>query len=118
MRRRFPLIDRLSGSCTADLRRLERERGWTEATEAAFWHWKVLAHGPLRQLVDALEKSDCGIRECGCYDVGFREHLDAVLHALPKRSAREIRAVVRPLDEKIIARAAVQFSGSGLMPGS
>ncbi|MFD5404689.1 hypothetical protein [Streptomyces griseorubiginosus] len=42
-RRRYPPIDGLSGSCAADLRRLERVRFWSEATEEAFWHWKTLA---------------------------------------------------------------------------
>lgn len=104
-RRRYPLIDHLSGSCTADLRRLERARFWPEATEEAFWHWKVLAHGPLRQLVDQRIGSDCGLPECGCYGAGFREHLEAVLHTLPKKSARELRALVRVLDRKVLARA-------------
>ncbi|MFI8349323.1 hypothetical protein [Streptomyces sp. NPDC085596] len=110
-RRRFPLIDRLSGSCTAALRRLEWERCWGEDTEVAFWHWKALAHGPLRELEGAFEEY-CGVSECGCYSFGFREHLEVVLHALPKKSARELRALVWALDEKILAKA------YELMPGS
>lgn len=91
----------------ADLRQLERTRFWPEAAEEAFWHWKVLAHGPLRQLVDPRMGADCGLPECGCYGAGFREQLEAVLHALPRKSARELRALVRALDEKILARAKV-----------
>lgn len=106
-RRQYPFIDRLSGSCTADLRRLERTRFWPEATEEAFWHWQAYAHGPLRQLADPLARSDCGIPECRCYSAGFREHLEAVLHALPRKSARELRALVWALDRKILARAKV-----------
>lgn len=106
-RRRYPFIDRLSGGCTADLRRLERTRFWPEATEEAFWHWQAYAHGPLRHLVDPLTGPDCGIPECGCYGAGFREHLEAVLHALPRKSARELRALVWALDGKILARARV-----------
>lgn len=106
-RRRYPFIDHLSGSCTADLRRLERTRFWPEATEAAFWHWKALAHGPLGQLTDRFASSDCGIPECGCYSGSFRDHLEVVLRTLPRKSARELRALVRPLDEKILARAKV-----------
>ncbi|MFF3030114.1 hypothetical protein ACFVS7_03720 [Streptomyces rubiginosohelvolus] len=89
------MIDRLSGSCTADLRRLERTRFWPEATEDAFWHWKALAHGPLRHLVDPMFGPDCGFPECGCHGAGFREHLETVLHLLPRKSARELRALVR-----------------------
>lgn len=55
--------------------------------------------------MDQLEASDCGILECGCYGVGFRSHLEVVLHALPRKSARELRALVLALDEKILARA-------------
>ncbi|MDC2957492.1 hypothetical protein PO587_23815 [Streptomyces gilvifuscus] len=105
--RRYPTIDRLPGSCAADLRRLERTRFWPEAAEEAFWHWNALAHGPLRQLVDPLVGPCCGIPECGCNGAGFRAQLEAVLHALPKKSARELRVLVRALDEKILSRAAV-----------
>lgn len=107
LRRRYPPIDRLSGSCTADLRRLERTRFWPEAAEEAFWHWKALAHGPIRQLVNPRAGSGCGIPECGCYGAGFREQLEAVLRALPRKSARELRALVWALDEKVLARAKV-----------
>ncbi|MFI5824871.1 hypothetical protein ACIA8I_38195 [Streptomyces rishiriensis] len=51
--------------------------------------------------------TDCGVAECGCYGAGFRGHLEAVLHALPRKSARELRALVRALDRKILARAQV-----------
>ncbi|MFD6201955.1 hypothetical protein ACWCQF_14520 [Streptomyces rubiginosohelvolus] len=95
------------GSCTADLRRLERTRFWPEATEEAFWHWNALAHGPLRHLVDPMFGPDCGFPACGCHGAGFREHLETVLHLLPRKSARELRALVRALDERILVRAKV-----------
>lgn len=107
VRRRYPAIDRLSGSCTADLRRLERTRFWPEATAEAFWHWKTLAHGPLRQVADPFTGPRCGIPECGCNPDYFRDRLEAVLHTLPKKSAREFRALVRALDNKVLARAQV-----------
>ncbi|GGR23046.1 hypothetical protein GCM10010251_43870 [Streptomyces aurantiogriseus] len=104
--RRHPSIDRLSGSCTADLRRLERARFWPEATAEAFLQWKTLAHGPLRRIADPATAQRCGIP--GCCDMGhFRDHLEAVLHALPKKSARELRALVSALDDKILTRARV-----------
>jgi hypothetical protein len=103
-RRRYPSIEGLSGSCTADLRRLERTRSLFETTEEAFWHWKRLAHGPLRRLADPETADRCGIP--GCCDVGyFRDHLEAVLHALPKKSARELRTLVTALDDRILSRA-------------
>jgi hypothetical protein len=103
-RRRYRAIDRLSGSCAADLRRLERTRCLPEETAEAFRRWKALAHGPLRLIADPATEQRCGIP--GCCDVGyFRDHLEAVLHALPKKSARELRVLVTALDEKILTRA-------------
>lgn len=65
--------------------------------------------------MDQLEASDCGILECGCYGVGFRSHLEVVLHALPRKSARELRALVEALDEKVLARAqAIPADGLGV----
>ncbi|MFE0704753.1 hypothetical protein [Streptomyces sp. NPDC058872] len=57
--------------------------------------------------MDPLSGPGCGILECGCYCAGFREQLEAVLHALPRKSARELRTLVRALDVKILARAKV-----------
>ncbi|KOG31063.1 hypothetical protein AQJ84_17495 [Streptomyces resistomycificus] len=105
--RRYPSIDRLSGSCTADLRRLERTRYWPEATEEAFWHWKALAYGPLRRLADPSSVTRCGFYECGCDPGRSRDHLEAVLHVLPRKSAREFRALVRALDLTILTRVRV-----------
>ncbi|MEU2283679.1 hypothetical protein ABZ614_17400 [Streptomyces sp. NPDC013178] len=105
-RRRHPSIDRLSGSCTADIRRLERARFWPEATAEAFLQWKNLAHGPLRLIADPVTAQRCGLPEC-CDRGYFRDHLEAVLHALPKKSARELRALVSALDDRILTRAKV-----------
>lgn len=57
--------------------------------------------------MDPFTGPDCRIPECRCYGAGFREHLEAVLHALPKKSARELRVLVRALDDKILTRAKV-----------
>ncbi|MFI0775406.1 hypothetical protein [Streptomyces sp. NPDC021212] len=104
-RRRFPHIDRLSGSCAADLCRLERRRFRPGAVDEAFWQWKALANRPLRRGVDPF--SGCGIRGC-CGDAEhFRELLETVIHALPKKSARELRALVWSLDARIVARLGI-----------
>jgi hypothetical protein len=86
---------------------LERTRFWPEATEEAFWHWKTLARLPLNHLIDPLAGADCGVPECGCYGVNFRDHLEAVIQALPRKSARELRALVWALDEKILTGSKV-----------
>jgi hypothetical protein len=106
-RRRYPSIDRLPGACAADIRRLDRARFWPEATAEAFWHWAALAHGPLRRLANPFTAARCGIPECGCDPGLFRDHLEAVLHALPRKSARELRLLVWALDAKILTRAKV-----------
>jgi hypothetical protein len=112
--RRYPSIDRLSGSCTADLRRLERSRFLPDETAEAFWHWKALAHGPLRLIADPVTANRCSIPGC-CDVVYFRDHLEVVLHALPTKSARELRALVSALDDKILMRAkAIQVDGPGV----
>ncbi|MEU6733493.1 hypothetical protein ABZ929_09840 [Streptomyces physcomitrii] len=107
-RRRFPSVGPVSGSCVAALCRLERTRLWPEATAEALWHWRALAHGPLRRVADPpFGAPSCGIPECGCDPGHFRDRLELVLHLLPRKSARELRALLRPLDEKILARARI-----------
>jgi hypothetical protein len=45
--------------------------------------------------------------ECGC-DPGYsRDHLEEIMHALPKKSARELRKFVWDLDSTILGRAKV-----------
>src|ERR1044072_4334694 len=101
-RRRFPPIDRLSGSCTAALHRLERTRFRPGAVDEAFWQWKALANRPLRRGADPF--SGCGIRGC-CGDAqDFRALLETVIHALPKKSARELRALVWALAARLARR--------------
>ncbi|GAA3114350.1 hypothetical protein GCM10010449_40700 [Streptomyces rectiviolaceus] len=103
----YPPINRLSGSCVAALRRLELARFCPGDTAKAFRHWATLAHGPLRQMADPFTSSRCGIPECGC-DPGYaRDHLEEVMHALPKKSSRELRQLVRELDRTILKRAKV-----------
>ncbi|MFC9281048.1 hypothetical protein [Streptomyces collinus] len=114
--RLYPPINGLSGACTAHIRRLERLRFWPGETDRAFWHWAALAHGPLRAFTDLLSSTRCGTRECGCDPGYFRDHLEEVLHALPRKSARELRALVRALDATILERAKVISAASPDLP--
>ncbi|NEA62829.1 hypothetical protein [Streptomyces sp. SID12488] len=100
-------IDGLSGSCTADIHRLEQSRHWPESTAEAFLQWKLLAYGPLRQLAEPFPAQACGILGCWCWPGYFRDHLEEVLHALPRKSARELRTLVRALDRTIMDRARI-----------
>lgn len=100
-------IDRLSASCNADIRRLELSRRWYESTAGAFSQWKLLAYGPSRRFAEPFPAEACGIPGCGCSPGYFRDHLEAVLHALPRKSARELRTLVRSLDRVILDRALI-----------
>ncbi|MER6439225.1 hypothetical protein ABT275_23095 [Streptomyces sp. NPDC001185] len=112
----YPPINRLSGACVAHIRRLESRRFWPDDTAKAFWHWATLAHGPLNRMADPFTSTRCGIPECGC-DPGYsRDHLEAIMHALPKKSARELRALVWDLDSKILRRAKVIHAYSPDVP--
>lgn len=113
--RRYPSIDRLSGSCAADVRRLEHTRFWPEATAEAFHLWKTLAHGPLRRLIAPFAPHGHIVLDC-CDPMDARDHLEAVLHILPRKSARELRALVWALDEKILTRAKVIRADSRDVP--
>lgn len=111
-----PPIGRLSGACAAQIRRLEHRRFWPGATDKAFRDWARLAHGPLRAIADPRTSDRCGIPECGC-DPGYsRDHLEEMMHALPKKSARELRELVRDLDSKILRRARVISAPSPDLP--
>ncbi|WP_327696065.1 hypothetical protein [Streptomyces sp. NBC_00459] len=105
--RRRASIDRLSGSCAADIRRLELSRHWPESTAEAFSQWRSLAYGPLRRFTEPFPAEACGIPGCWCCPGYFRDHLEDVIHALPRKSARELRALVRSLDRTILDRARI-----------
>ena len=112
----YPPISGLSGACEAHIRRLEHARFWQGATAKAFWDWAALAHGPLKRIADPFTSIRCGIPECGC-DPGYsRDHLEEIMHALPKKSARELRRLVWDLDSKIIRRAKVIHAPSPDVP--
>ncbi|MEU6227182.1 hypothetical protein [Streptomyces sp. NPDC047042] len=106
-RQRYASIDHLSASCTADIRRLELVRRLPESTAQAFARWKTLAYGPLRRFAEPFPADACGIPGCGCCPGYYRDHLEAMLHALPRKSARELRTLIRELDRVILDRARI-----------
>ncbi|MFI9762494.1 hypothetical protein ACIHFB_31745 [Streptomyces sp. NPDC051963] len=102
-----PQIGRLSAGCAADIRRLERQRFGAGTTARAFRSWSALAHGPLRAIApEPFAVTRCGLAEC-CEPDYSRDVLEEVLHALPARSARELRRLVAVLDARIVSRAQV-----------
>ncbi|WP_327717858.1 hypothetical protein OG381_22385 [Streptomyces sp. NBC_00490] len=100
-----PRIGRISAGCAADIRRLEHRRFSPGDTDSAFRYWAALAHGPLARLTRDVDV--CGIAGCGCDPGYYRDHLEQVLHALPTRSARELRALLHELDAVILRRVRV-----------
>ncbi|GAA0287922.1 hypothetical protein ACKI1I_02180 [Streptomyces turgidiscabies] len=106
-RQRRASIDRISGSCAADIHRLELSRHWPESTAEALSQWRVLAYGPARRFAEPFPAQSCGLPGCGCCPGYFRDHLEKVLHALPRKSARELRLLVRSLDRTILDRARI-----------
>lgn len=56
-----PPINRLSGACLADIRRLEHMRFRPGSTAKAIWYWGALAHGPLKRIADPRTSTRCGI---------------------------------------------------------
>ncbi|WP_329021031.1 hypothetical protein [Streptomyces sp. NBC_00690] len=109
-RHRYSTINGLSGGCTAQIVRLERTRSYPGETARAFRAWWELAHHSRRWFIPAeywRTADDHCVPEC-CGTIFFpRDHLDEVLRALPKRSARELSALVRQLDVKILARSPI-----------
>ncbi|MER5436848.1 hypothetical protein [Streptomyces sp. NPDC002588] len=104
-------IDHLSSSCTAAVHRLERTRFPGLDTAEAFHRWRSLAHGPLRDLaLPSPYHYDC------CDPSDARDQLEAVIHALPTRNARELRALVSALDHKILTRNRALRPGNGDSP--
>lgn len=67
----------------------------------------MLAYGPLRRVTQPSVTPRCGIPECGCDPGYFRDRLEAVIHALPRKSARELRVLVWSIDARILERARI-----------
>lgn len=83
---------------------LERTRLWPDAVADALDGWARFVRGPLEEY-----------RPTGCLDATCqradpavcRETLRTAVHALPARAARELRALVEPLDETYLTRCLV-----------
>lgn len=106
-RHRYSVIDGLSGSCMAQIVRLEQTRFRPGETAAAFRDWWALAHRS-RQWYAPLSFADCSYCEAPecCEPTAFpRDQLEDTLRALPRRPARELRVLVRELDARILARS-------------
>jgi len=95
-----PGLPRGSGKLAGAVSRLEHERLWPGAIAQALQQWSRTAHRPRRAL-----SGGCGCPMCNpFYTTDEREVLEAAMHALPPQAARELRRLVKPLDDRYIAK--------------
>ncbi|THV30140.1 hypothetical protein [Glycomyces paridis] len=85
-----------SGSLRAAIVRLEREHARLSYAAEAFRNWRRLAYGPLRHTFNP----GCD----WCEGPHNRDQLELLLHVLPKRSARELRRLLAPIDRAYLDR--------------
>lgn len=92
-----PGLPRGSGSLVGAVHRWERERGTPGQVALCLRIWTQMVRRP-----------NFGHYRRGWWDVEYevRETLEAVLRCLPPRAARELRDMVRPLDEIYLANTA------------
>lgn len=103
--KRAPEVPGLSRSTQAAVERLEQFRFWPGMVADSVARWAALAYGPAGCLNPRNTFARCGIAECGCDPGHYRDRLEEALHVLPRNAARELRAMVRRLDEQILSRA-------------
>ncbi|GJF33858.1 hypothetical protein KNE206_65580 [Kitasatospora sp. NE20-6] len=100
-RGRYSRIGQLSGSAQAEIIRLERTRLEPGDLSRALASWSVLAHTPRRRSL--VFRSGCGVPACCPPEpTEWRDLLDAAVHALPAKSARELTRIVGRLDSRIL----------------
>ncbi|MDX8143104.1 hypothetical protein SK854_13335 [Lentzea sp. BCCO 10_0061] len=100
-----PQVARLSAAATNAIAAFERDNFHPGAVARSFATWSRFVHGPARAIV-GYQPDDCGCMGCEWGDpVTSRGVLAEALRVLPGRSARELRALVRPLDELYLARS-------------
>ncbi|MFD4691086.1 hypothetical protein [Streptomyces sp. NPDC058463] len=92
-------VDGLDARAQADVIALERSRLAPGAVARGLRSWRAQVSRPARTV--ALTDDDtypCCEDHCG------RAVLETALHALPRRSARRLRALVEPLDAAFVSR--------------
>ena len=94
-----PGLARGSGKLAGAVARLERDQLWLGAVAAALRQWSRVAHRPGLAVAGG-----CGCPLCNPFYMNDeRAVLELALHALPHGAARELRALVEPLDELYLA---------------
>lgn len=71
--------------------------------EQALTRWAAIARAPRDQLPSPFSDR-CGVTDCCPEPADERDLLELAIRALPKKSSRELRSIVLPLDLKILER--------------
>ncbi|WP_406840663.1 hypothetical protein ACICHK_38885 [Streptomyces sp. AHU1] len=83
--------------------RMERTRLQPGLIERALSRWTAIAKAPKDQLPSPFGDR-CGVPECCPEPADERDLPELAIRALPKKSSRELRSIVQPLDLKILER--------------
>ncbi|AYG85303.1 hypothetical protein DWB77_07520 [Streptomyces hundungensis] len=96
----LPPIAGLSPPALAEVARVERNRNylWPGVTAESVRIRRGFVRDPYRNLWSEYEDGGCGVWECCGSPFEAREFLDAVIHGMSRRRARELRFLVDQLD--------------------
>ncbi|MFK8850531.1 hypothetical protein [Streptomyces sp. Ac-502] len=96
----FTVVDGLDAAAQLDVRRFEQTRLAPGVLAKALKSWRQQVRLPGRYPTDTTPFG-C---PCCCDGGHGRTELELALHALPRRSARQLRALVEPLDHIFLSR--------------
>ncbi|MFG2140845.1 hypothetical protein [Streptomyces sp. NPDC048650] len=96
------MIPGLSAAALAEVRRIEHRKKylWPGAIGQAMVRWRSFVHQPNRRLWEYDESGGCTEWACCGDPWQARDHLEAVLPAMSRRRARELRSLVEALDRR------------------
>jgi len=94
-------IHGLSSKALAEIRRIERQKKylWPGSIGSAMVRWRSFVHQPNRRMWDD-ESGGCTEWACCGDPWRAREYLEAVILAMPRRRALELRCLVEALDRR------------------
>lgn len=108
-RGRYSKVGRISGSAQAQVIHAERTRFGPGAVARALDLWAAIARAP-DDLPERIFWPGCGERSCCPSPGDDREVLERVIRSMPRKSAKELRAIVQPLDDAITSHPSFAFT--------
>jgi hypothetical protein len=96
LNRPVPTIPGLSPRGIAAIARFEHDRLWPGAAREALDAWTLLVRDPYHRLFDP--KYGCGVPMCCPDPIDLHATLEAIVHILPRKDARQMRARLAALD--------------------